>query len=561
MPINILLPNGRNVDVETKQGANYFILNPNPESFEFFSSNLESVQEICTRVQNRASKRPTKQEIQGLTVIYATANALAANSDSDTFAKIPQSEIECYVDHAMEQIVNKTSDPHWVRTGTLVDDHDQTLIHGYIELFMQSIPCKLAFQKDFFGVLAQFVAAPRALSADDAEAIVLLVTNAVISVAVVFKKEILSSAEKAFKKLCECGMLAQYIRLSASPSFNGNTGVLKFYDELILCPSLIKKNFAKSKPCGDITMEILSNPSIRHLHVVQKLKTIMAFTNLLQQPAEAPPSIKEGFKMCRNCNKMEQSLKFQQSLLKCSRCKSTFYCSKECQVADWKSHKPICRPETSSHMKTNIFTENTVLNFVTANYVGIMKEIVKVSSETGKSKSDLLIELDFATPAGTGGLAPALKNPPEFKIAVSKRYFEGERPNEPDWFYKNEDVRAYQNNSKAVAAALKDTYKRLTNDHFLGLVRSPTGDPGCYRLQLQSPTKNHMFSGEAVSAARKAIQEGDFGPLSSIIGEDTDAMRTLRRGFGGLPSESDLDRVRLAMNAMFGADFPRGGDA
>jgi hypothetical protein len=27
---------------------------------------------------------------------------------------------------------------------------------------------------------------------------------------------------------------------------------------------------------------------------------------------------------------------------RCSRCKSDWYCSRECQVASWKSHKPIC---------------------------------------------------------------------------------------------------------------------------------------------------------------------------------------------------------------------------
>ena len=32
------------------------------------------------------------------------------------------------------------------------------------------------------------------------------------------------------------------------------------------------------------------------------------------------------------------------NLLKCSRCKSVFYCSKECQKLHWKAHKPICQP-------------------------------------------------------------------------------------------------------------------------------------------------------------------------------------------------------------------------
>ena len=29
----------------------------------------------------------------------------------------------------------------------------------------------------------------------------------------------------------------------------------------------------------------------------------------------------------------------------CAKCKSVMYCSRECQVADWKEHKPICRGE------------------------------------------------------------------------------------------------------------------------------------------------------------------------------------------------------------------------
>lgn len=32
------------------------------------------------------------------------------------------------------------------------------------------------------------------------------------------------------------------------------------------------------------------------------------------------------------------------NLLKCSRCKSVVYCSKECQKLHWKAHKPICKP-------------------------------------------------------------------------------------------------------------------------------------------------------------------------------------------------------------------------
>jgi len=566
MPINLTLPNGRTVDVETSHGANYFINNysdsdsddSSSSSFEYFSSSIPHVQQINERVQRRGSnKRPTEEEIHELIAVYATATSLADNSDPDTFAKIPKSEIELYVDHVIGQIVHKTrDDERWKRTGTLEDLHDQTMIYGCIELFTHVAPCKVAFEKDYFGALSKFVAAPSSLSADDAESIVMIVTNALISV--VFNKDILPSTEKAFKKLESAGILRQYIRLSSSSaSFNQIPGVLKFYDELILCPSFVKRNFVRGQSCGDITFEILSNPSIRHRAVVQKLQTIMAFTNLIQQQKEVPPSVKEGFRMCRYCD--EQSIEFQKSLRKCARCKSAFYCSRECQRADWKSHKPNCQLKSSSDAKANIFTETTVLNFCKANYCAIMKEIVKVSDETGNSKSDLLLELDFATPAS--GLAPpSLKSPPEFKIADSKGYFEGSRPNEPDWFYKNEDRSCYEANISNLMSSLKDTYERLADYHLLGFIRSPSGDMGCYRLTLELADKNQMFSEEAVSASRRAIQDGDFEPLSRIFGEDTVQMTALRRGFVGLPSESEMDRVRMALNRGFGANFSLSGD-
>ncbi|KAG0242952.1 hypothetical protein BGW41_003117 [Actinomortierella wolfii] len=51
-------------------------------------------------------------------------------------------------------------------------------------------------------------------------------------------------------------------------------------------------------------------------------------------------SIDEDIKICRNI----QNCKVRETAnnLRCSRCKYAWYCSKECQVADWKSHKAEC---------------------------------------------------------------------------------------------------------------------------------------------------------------------------------------------------------------------------
>ncbi|KAL7546963.1 hypothetical protein ACHAWF_010279 [Thalassiosira exigua] len=563
MPINITLPGGRVLDVETPRGANYFISDPDGP-FEYFTQNLPSMREAHERIDGRPGRRPAADERHQLEAMYATANALAGNADPATFLKIPRGEIEAYLDHITEQIAAKTAnDAHWKRTGTLQHVHDKEMIYGAIEFFRHAIPCKVAFEKDFFGALSKFVAAaPPALASDDAESIVMMVTNAVI--AVVFGGgSILPSSESAFRKLHSSGALEQYLRLSSSTAcLNDNPGVLKFYDELLLCPAFIKSTFVAGQPCGDVAMQILSDDTIRQRAVVQKLSTIVAFTNLIQKQSGVPQSLqslKEGIKMCRHCGKMEHTLEFQQSLQKCSRCKSPFYCSKECQRADWKKHKPICKPVSSSAVEANAFSENSVLNFCKSNYIAIMKEIVKVSEKTGKDKSDLALELDFAPPANGSSLAPpALKSPPEFKIAESRGYFEGSRPNEPDWFYKDVDRGVYNANMWALLPVWKDTYERLEDRHLLGIVRSPSGDTGCYRISLQTPDKNNMFSGMAVSAARSAIRYGDFGPLSRIFGEDSEEMRTLRRGLGGLPSMSEMDRVRLALNKSLGANFTLG---
>jgi hypothetical protein len=35
--------------------------------------------------------------------------------------------------------------------------------------------------------------------------------------------------------------------------------------------------------------------------------------------------------------------------LRCSRCRCMYYCSRECQTADWRRHKKECAQEKQAH--------------------------------------------------------------------------------------------------------------------------------------------------------------------------------------------------------------------
>lgn len=44
---------------------------------------------------------------------------------------------------------------------------------------------------------------------------------------------------------------------------------------------------------------------------------------------------------CETCGKAAADL-IGTGLLKCAQCKSVFYCGKECQKSNWRSHKKLC---------------------------------------------------------------------------------------------------------------------------------------------------------------------------------------------------------------------------
>ena len=159
-----------------------------------------------------------------------------------------------------------------------------------------------------------------------------------------------------------------------------------------------------------------------------------------------------------------------------------------------------------------------------------MKRLVEVCDELNITKSEVVLELDFH-PDGSGR-APALRPSPDFEVKAARGYFEGDRPNEPDWFYKHVDEETYKSNVKNVIAGLKDQYSRMTENHLLCFVRQLGGFTSVYKLQMLPGDGSgiQMFGEEALKTFRCAIKDEKYWPLRDLFGDRVAAQA--RRQYG-----------------------------
>jgi hypothetical protein len=76
--------------------------------------------------------------------------------------------------------------------------------------------------------------------------------------------------------------------------------------------------------------------------IYDQIKEVHSFIQLAMSTPSADSNV-----VCAVCKKTASDANIP-NLKKCSRCFSVVYCGAECQKADWKTHKPNCKPAASN---------------------------------------------------------------------------------------------------------------------------------------------------------------------------------------------------------------------
>ncbi|GFH47907.1 hypothetical protein CTEN210_04383 [Chaetoceros tenuissimus] len=120
-------------------------------------------------------------------------------------------------------------------------------------------------------------------------------------------------------------------------------GITLFRDPNLGTLAEAKEYYKKSIQASIRQREIYGDENYHDLPSFSLLKSI--FINMRKHPSDTffiPEAGNEDKKhLCLACGKREQG--DGSKLMKCGRCKSVSYCSRMCQMKDWKAHKSYCK--------------------------------------------------------------------------------------------------------------------------------------------------------------------------------------------------------------------------
>mmetsp|Transcript_40237 Transcript_40237/g.97142 ORF Transcript_40237/g.97142 Transcript_40237/m.97142 type:complete len:560 (+) Transcript_40237:944-2623(+) len=452
----VKMPDGSRFDVGTKEGSDGFLqdLKLRIKCFSI-SPHVEQIQEI-----RRKGTALTSQDKSRIVNLESFLVYLAKNVDPKQFMdKIKTSDIKCWLQYIIEEIQRLTVTPNWIETGDLKSPDDIALLDQCLFLFCHEVPLALAFESEFFSVLAGLVKARKGNGRSLPSKLMCKAITKIVSEAFDTCLTKQWSTDKAFQKLAESGMLEEFIRCVTVPQSMSQSeeGKITMMMQLLsCCADVLERKFKRGKSCDVLGAILNGNDGSR-----KKRPKIFDYLRLIEIEAKALKN--EALKKCHHCGKPDKS---KALLKKCSRCHAAFYCSEVCQKAHWKRHKKVCAPVKKTSMKAEDFMKMYMGdNDISVSRRGI--EIGMMMAESGRSDTDLLLELDFVP--NTDDAITAMKDLPYVKTEPIRDYFE--EATQPVWMaeLKDKDPEHY----KSVVSFLLD---RGNDSGMKVLIRSPSGE-------------------------------------------------------------------------------------
>jgi hypothetical protein len=379
-PNQVKLPNGRKIGVASKEGAHEFV---DAVGTDFISTNLTAAND------------------EELTAAYFFMLLVDSNASPEKIdVGFPESEFLIFIEHTKATLQTLSTDRDWLRSGTVSMCHELMLQTAAVFTRHPSFHALFLSNKGMEAVVKFHASRKKNDTPNNevARSVLLLFNNAIF----VFTEED-TRYEKAFGILEKSGILGQFIRcIHVDPEF-----AAPIVAGLQGCPQLVKKKLKSGTPTGDILDAVIAG---KDGPINEKVKAELAKIQTLARLSNNNyDKMRAGLKICRHCEKCETL--DGTKLMKCQRCKVTYYCNRACQVADWKKHKELCNEMGNTNSKS-VFTiktsQATMWVFVESNYFDIVKEVYKKTQEYNVPKKELLVEIDFFRDA------PALRN--EFKV-------------------------------------------------------------------------------------------------------------------------------------------------
>jgi hypothetical protein len=482
----VVLPNGRQIELRSKEGANEFI---DAVGTAFISANL-----IAT-------------DDQELTLAYMMMITVIDDASPEKIASgIPESELRTFIEHTRDTLDTLSTDRNWLLSGT-VSTKNETLFCAVASFSKNPSFLKIFLSNEGMEEVAKFYASRKKNDTPShrvAQSIIRLVQNALNTLT----REGLSH-EKGFGTIEKTGLLGQFIRcVPVDPEYAADIVIC-----LQTCLQLVKKKLKSGTRTGDILDAVIAG---KDGPINEKAKADLARLQTLARLSNDDSSgDKKDGKVCNHCVKAETL--GGAKLMKCQRCKLTYYCSKECQVANWKSHKKMCKALSIANLSPSAqkTSQTTMWAFIKSNYFDIVKEIYRKTQECNVPKKEIMVEIDFY------GDAPALRN--KMQLWLTSDFFkESAFIDAPEWFRTEMD-------KETVVRYLREDYERVTSDGLLAVCRAGNGVVTVLVLHYPvANTRYQLLSDETV----ESIGREDYVRMIACLGQHVtdDYFREKRSG-------------------------------